>query len=276
MPSDDERLCQVTLKIKRAKEHVNDLEREIAAFLATKPYRVGTKHDPKTRKLVYYVSRCEPTPKMLSLIAGDAIQNLVCALDHMAFQLVCRDTGDHPPNLRKIYFPISDSASEYERRKGKKIEGARQLTFDAIDAIKPYKGGNDLLWQLGALNNIEKHRSLLAVGSCAAGVDILKDLAHHMRQTPLPGFSPEAVSVLERMSLFIRPADSGFPLREGFELFVGGVDEEPNPKMEFRFDVALSEPGIVESQSLLATIRQMTTAVEETFNALAPLLEPNP
>ena len=40
----------------------------------------------------------------------------------------------------------------------------RKDAVDAIDAIKPYKGGNDTLWRLHGLNNIDKHRLLITVG----------------------------------------------------------------------------------------------------------------
>src|SRR5215467_5532663 len=30
-----------------------------------------------------------------------------------------------------------------------------------MDALKPYKGGNDVLWHLSRLNNIDKHRLLI-------------------------------------------------------------------------------------------------------------------
>jgi hypothetical protein len=126
------------------------------------------------------------------LIAGDAIQNLMSTLDHLAYQIVCSDTADNPPKPDRIYFPISDDAAKYERIKRGKIEGARQETFDAIDTLKPYKGGNDLLWSLHKLNNIEKHRLLLTVGSQAAGVNIGQLMAGHLGVT-----FPEAVAALE-------------------------------------------------------------------------------
>jgi hypothetical protein len=59
---------------------------------------------------VYYVLSVEPTPESLALIAGDAIQNLMSALDHLAFQMVCNDTEDNPPNPSWIYFPIADAS----------------------------------------------------------------------------------------------------------------------------------------------------------------------
>lgn len=52
------------------------------------------------------------------------------------------------------------------------MNGARQETFEAIDALKPYKGGNDPLWMLYRLNNIEKHRLLITVGSMLHSLDL--------------------------------------------------------------------------------------------------------
>lgn len=174
MPTAEERLRHVSLKVKRAKEHISELEGQLRSFLDSKPYRVATKHDPQTRKLIYYVSGADSVPDCVALIAGDAIQNLMSALDHLAYQLVCSDTGDAPPNPNWIYFPIADDAAKYDAKKHGKMQGARQETIEAIDALKPYKGGNDLLWILYRLNNIEKHRLLLTVGSQAAGAHLTR------------------------------------------------------------------------------------------------------
>jgi hypothetical protein len=264
-----ERLTQITLKVERAKEHIADLQRTIRRFLETNPYKVGTKYDPQSRKLIYYVTSAEPTPARLPLFAGDAIQNLISALDHLAYQIVCSDTGDAPPNPNWIYFPIADDAAKYEAKKGGKIQGARQETIDAIDALKPYKGGNDQLWQLYRLNNIEKHRLLLTVGSHASGVHLGQMVAEHLLSG---GFPTEAVDAIKSMAVYLRPADTGFPLKAGFELLIGGIDEKPNPDQQFRFDVALSEPGIIQSKSLLETLHQFSALVEGIVSALTPRL----
>lgn len=94
MPTVDERLRHVTLKVKRAKEHASHLDAQVSAFLNTNPYTVGAKRNPDTRQLIYYVTGVETTPDCLPLLAGDAIQNLMSALGHLAYQLVCSDTGD--------------------------------------------------------------------------------------------------------------------------------------------------------------------------------------
>ena len=278
MPSIAERLRQVSLKVERAKCHVADLEREIRAFLKSNPYGVGTKRDPNTRKLIYYVTSVRDTPDKLALIAGDAVQNLSSALDHLAYQLVCSDTDDKPPSPNWIYFPVQDTAEKYETKKRGKIQGARQETIDAIDVLKPYKGGNDSLWMLYRLNNIEKHRLLITVGSMFHSVNVgalfypwvaknIREMADH----------PVADEDIPVASLFMKPSDVLFPLKEGDELaIVDAVDAEPNDKMQFRFSVALYEPQVVEAQSLIETIHQLTNLVEGIVVALTPRLKDTP
>lgn len=269
MPTVDERLKHVTLKVKRANEHVSTLEQQLRTFLESDPYKVGAKRDPETRKLIYYVESAEPIPDCLLLIAGDAIQNMMSALDHLAYQIVCNDTGDNPPDPRGIYFPVADDLAKYEVNKGKRMKGARQETFDAIDALKPYKGGNDLLWTLHRLNNIEKHRLLLTVGSQAEGINLGQLMAGHLRGT----FLPEAVAALESMNLFVNPTNKEFPLKAGFELYIGAVDEIPNPRQQFRFDVALSEPGVIDGEPMLKTINHFARHVDDIVATLTPRLK---
>ena len=138
MASVHERLRHVVLKIKRAKEHDAELQRQLRSFLDAKPYKVGYKHDPVTRKLIYYVTSVDSAPDCLPLVAGDVIQNLMSALDHLAYQIVCRETSDSPPSPNWIYFPIADDLQQYEAKKAGKMQGATAATFAAIDALKPY------------------------------------------------------------------------------------------------------------------------------------------
>jgi hypothetical protein len=63
-----------------------------------------------------------------------------------------------------VAFPIARSLKRYEEIKPRKLRGVRKDAIDAIDALKPYKSGNNELWFLHALNNIDKHRLVLTVG----------------------------------------------------------------------------------------------------------------
>jgi len=274
MPTIDQRLQQVTSKIKRAKDHATDLEGRVRTFLDTKPYKVGTKRNPDTRRLVYYVTSVDPTPDYLPLIAGDSIQNLMSALDHLAYQLVCSDTADKPPNPSWIYFPIADDAAKYEAKKHGKMEGASDDTFKAIDLLAPYKGGNDFLWVLYRLNNIEKHRLLITVGSMFQSVNlgayVVRQMQKFIDAEPANPFHGKTLPVLDA---FFKPADVLFPLKVGDELFIDGPDAQVDERLQFRFNVALYEPNIVEAQSLIETLHSLTAHVEDVVKTLSPRLK---
>ena len=198
--------------------------------------------------------------------------------------LVCRHSGDNPPKPRGTYFPILNSATQYEALKRQKLEGARQETITIIDALKPYKGGNNLLWMLQQLTNIDKHRLLLTVGLQAAGVNLADILRSTKRPVPEEAIKaaetldvhieassayvrsdPEVVAanpgvVADAVKLYFTPTSYRFPLKDSFELFTG--DEESHPEMTFRFVIALNEPEIAEAKPLIPLVNQFTGLVE--------------
>src|SRR5437879_3159666 len=126
-------------KIERTKKHVADLNAAIRAFLDTAPYKIGTKHDPDTRKLIYYVSHVEEVPSEISQIVGDALGNMVSILDHLAYRLFLK--GGSGGDGRHVYFAITGnatSAAEYITQRERKVKGMPDLVIDALDALEPY------------------------------------------------------------------------------------------------------------------------------------------
>ena len=268
MPTFDDRLRHITLKILRAREHSVSLEQCLHEFVARNPYKVATRLDEQSRKPIYFVSAVEPVPDVIPLIVGDVLQNLMAALDHLAYQIVCKDSNDQPPNPNWIYFPIADDKAKYDAKKTGKMAGAQPASIAKIDALNPYQGGDDLLWSLYRLNNIEKHRLLLTVGSQAGGIHLGQLMAANLPTE----FPAEARSAMQKMNQFLMPANKGFPLTPGFELYIGGPDEPINPSLQFRFEVVLNEPGIVQGKAISDVVRDITGRVEAVVTALTPLL----
>ena len=173
MASADERLDLIRIKIQRAKEHLVHLESEIKSFLATNPYVVGTKRNPQTRQLIYYLVSVENVPRRIAAIAGEVLQNLRSVLDHLAYALFMVGPGGlSSASAKHVYFPISDDAAKYATESIGKVKGMRKDAIDAINAVKPYKGGNDTLWILHKLNNVDKHRFVIMVGSAFRSMDL--------------------------------------------------------------------------------------------------------
>lgn len=273
MKTGAERLRHISSKIQRAKTHMDDVKRQVAAFLSSQPYRIETKRDPQSRRLIYFISRADPCPNGIPVVAGEVIQNLMTALDHLAFQLVCREVGDAPPNVSKIYFPIGADAATYKRDSRKKMLGAHVDTLALLDTLTPYKSGDDLVWQLQQINNIDKHRTLVTAGGAFQSLDIGASLMataqKHLNELPNSRFRGEK---LPEMPLFVRPADRAFPLSVGTELFIDAPDAEPTPNMRFVFELALHEPPIIDSAEIVETLQRMIERVEEIVNVMAPRL----
>ncbi len=254
-------LAGAKAKVERAKQHIRDLNTEIRAFLDGQPYTISTKNDLQTRKLIYYVADVRSVPLSIAAITGDVIQNLRSALDHLAYELVVVGTGSAGPHTR-VYFPIFSSASKYEAGEDAHTKGMRKDAIDAIDAVKPYNGGNDTLWKLHELNRIDKHRLLLTAGSHFQSVDLGAYLSQQFRSMTGRDYPT--------LSVFVRPADRMFPLKTGDELFIDPPGAEVNKEMKFTFEVAINEPTIVESQPIIETVHQMADLVDN----LIPIFEP--
>ncbi len=261
-----DRLAGVNAKIARANKHIDDLDGRRQSFFVEDPYKVGAKRDKKTRRPIYYITSVQDVPPDIAAVAGDVIQNLRSALDHLAYQLVLVGTG-LPGPFDHVYFPISDSASKYEAGKARQIKGMRQDAIDAIDAIKPYKGGNDILWRLHSLNKIDKHRLLLTAGSTLESVDIAGDMTRLLEKAmgkPLDMAFPE---------LALRPANRLFPLKAGDHLFIGAPDDEIDKNKKFTFEVSLNEPGIIEGEPVLKVVKDMLDLIENLTPNFRPLLK---
>jgi hypothetical protein len=263
----DERFALIWNKIERADKHINDLNAVIGTFLASNPYKVAGKKAPQTSQPIYYLAAIEPVPIEIPTIMGDAIQNLRTALDHLAQQLYLVGSCGASGFRGKTGFFIASKASEYRKYVGGKVEGMRHEAIDALAALEPYKGGkgNDF-WTLHCLNNIDKHRALVASGSSYAAVNLLPMMAAQM-----PDVMRQALAN-SSMSLFIRPANNLCPLKVGDKLLTGAPNTEVEPNMEFKFQVALNEPGVVEPGPMMEIVQHLADLVSNTVKAFKPLL----
>ncbi|MBP6884612.1 MAG: hypothetical protein KBC17_02180 [Candidatus Pacebacteria bacterium] len=265
------------LKIERAKEHLQELQKEMGTFFVAAPYKVETKLNAD-RKIVYFVSEVKETPEKMAVITGEVIACLRSALDNVAYQLVLNGTGASF-STEKIYFPISDDLAKYDINKVKMLKGATPAAITAIDTMQPYKGANDLLWKLNKLNNIDKHRLLITVGSSFRSADLgaymlpmMREMRKNLQQAH-PEQYPEPIPDI-KLSAFFAPADREFPLKVGTELLIGAIDEKPNPDMAFKFEVGFNEPeaDITNGEPLMETLQNMMQAVEKVVIDLKPYL----
>jgi hypothetical protein len=275
----EERLALIGLKIERAKKHIEDLNVALGAFKDSNPYEVAAKRDPQTRQLIYYVSKASATPASVPTITGDILQNLRSALDHLAYQMFLVGTGGLKGAGFKIYFPIERSVHQFKSRFEGKVEGMRTDAKDAIRALEPYNGGKGHdFWVLNELNNIDKHRLLVTVGYSFRRVDIMPTLLADFQASITKNTGPQWEGLAakardhEHLQLFLTPGNKLCPLKEGDQLLIDRPDAEPNQKISFLLDVAIHEPGVIESKPLLETVQYFTDLVANTVLAFKPCL----
>jgi hypothetical protein len=163
----------IRVKHERAKKHLADLAIACTAFFDSSPYQVHTEVDPQTRQHSYSLAYVEGVPDEIPSIAGDVLQNLRSALDHLAYRLFMAGTQGTAGDGKHVSFPIFDDASKFKKGVMHNVKGMRREAIDAIEALKPYSGGNEVLWRLNRLNNIDKHRLLVAVGQSDRQISLI-------------------------------------------------------------------------------------------------------
>lgn len=150
-------------RLGRALYHLDSLKAEIAAWVEEGPYRTWTEPDVDGTKKVFCVEVLETPPPHLSLIIGDCLYNLRCALDNLALELaIVRNRGPVSSNVESASgFPIQveQDASKLDSMLGSIDPCAKTV----IEGLQPYKRGErlaktDPLWWLNKLNNMDKHR----------------------------------------------------------------------------------------------------------------------
>jgi hypothetical protein len=80
------------MKLDRAKLRMKELDSLLQSFRSTQPYKFSTKPEPRYGTVIS-MDEVAPVPDEISLVAGDVLQNLRSALDHLAYQLYLKGGG---------------------------------------------------------------------------------------------------------------------------------------------------------------------------------------
>lgn len=155
------RLSLVRAKVERAKKNLADMERELDEFhreLAASKVHHNVIHVSPERFM-----KIEVTFDALCA-AGDVVNNLRSALDHLIFQLIDVYSPNSPAEVfERCAFPICENVASYKKAKRIKVKGISPKAEKILDGCKPYKGADNPLWLLDEINNICKHRLIVTV-----------------------------------------------------------------------------------------------------------------
>lgn len=178
----------IDAKLDRAREHLQSFKSEEARFLEHDAYAISVvegesehippgsfaMHDDVPHEMIHFsaiVDWVNEPPKRLCAIAGDTIQNLRSALDHLAYQLVVAH-GGQPDD--KTAFPILVPArtKSGEPRRPYVSGGVSDEALALVKAAQPNDGPEHPMFRLRELSNIDKHRLLFVVATSMSGVTI--------------------------------------------------------------------------------------------------------
>ena len=150
------------LKLQRAKHHIEDFVAQSEALYNTNGRWFSVEHDAQTRKRTLIANINTTVPDHFPLIIGDAIHNLRSALDHLTWDIL----RPHNPAPDKIQFPFCRKAQSFESvLTNRQIKVAGKEIAQKFRDLKPYPGGNDLLYGLHVLDITDKHELIVPVRS---------------------------------------------------------------------------------------------------------------
>ena len=152
-------------KFFRGVEQVRQLMAETEAFEARNAYVFRTEIVSRSTHEIRYRSLAverEAPPDDWPLLAGEAIQNLRAALDHMVYA----KSGERS----RTQFPIFSDPCEFQVRGLPMIKGVPESVRATIEKAQPYRNyppnpGETMLARLRVLSNLDKHRTLTTIAS---------------------------------------------------------------------------------------------------------------
>lgn len=243
MPFANEPLLASKYKIEGAKAQIKNLHASVKAFQERKPYTFGEEVDPQTGEKLYKVRLAENLPASFYTDTGSALFQLRSALDVLACALA---KANGFSDVSGTYFPFGKTKVAFEtelRRKTKKLAPEARA---AIESLKPYAGGNDLLFVLHDLNRGDKHVDIVPLGMNSAEM-----LINHIEM-----HGPGAIY-----------APSWQNLNDGMIIASTAGEGKVEIDVNISLDIAFAQPEIVQGHPIVATLVQMSDLTEKIVDA---------
>ncbi|MHA7141848.1 hypothetical protein ACX80T_09970 [Arthrobacter sp. Sr33] len=147
-------------RISRAQENINEFAQLLGKYLEARPSRLRVDIDAHGHGPIR-VERREPIPDQLSILLGEALQNLRAGLDNCLYAVAIIDSGTNPPpGASQLQWPIALSPKEWTANK-KRLQHLSPHLVDALHRIQPFQAENpgwNCLRILHDLARFDRHR----------------------------------------------------------------------------------------------------------------------
>jgi hypothetical protein len=244
----DDLLIGPRLKIERAYSHILDVQHAIQAYLGRHPYILVVDLNADKSKRLVKARRVHELNPMVGLIVADAIHNLRSSLDLLAISMA-RKNGI--ATTQGINFPFGRCEDAFESNAAKaEIKAAFGSALEAVKELKPYKGGNDLLWALHDLDRRNKHIDLVSIGG-ARFDHTVKAMFKPGTTEPLTISGPQSFDPLDQETIILETPNIGSNF---------------NVEAQFTIDVAFGDVEPVKNQPVLATLQNLASLTTSIFS----------
>ncbi|HEX2822936.1 MAG TPA: hypothetical protein VHO07_22655 [Streptosporangiaceae bacterium] len=195
------------LKVERADRHLEEVKSAMADYATRHPFRAVRATQPKDQRHIwlYRLEMTEEPDPMIPVIIGECLYDLRSALDHLAVAMA-------PRNRRSsAAFPVEwtdpwekDVTGAFVHAEGRrqsftsKIKGMPDEAVKMIKEAQPYMREHPELETLGllsSLQNADKHRQLVAIGSGVLDARSVVTAPVGVIQQPTTGFRPDGKEV---------------------------------------------------------------------------------
>ncbi len=170
-------LTSVNRKLQWARHHFDLVDREINAWLNTKPYSFTHEQNREHTKHWFRASvGGNHDFQRWGLMIGDCLTNLRDTLDHLIYSIACLSTSPHPSRRESAAFIIRGCPDDFARDSKSRLASVPGPVLDAVLNFQPFNRPHPpllpLLQILGELANGNKHKLLLVALSTPAVIDI--------------------------------------------------------------------------------------------------------
>lgn len=236
------------LKIERANKHIQELGPIVQTFFEKNPHETFTEVDPLNGNKICKIRAIKVAPPVeIAVITGEILYLLRSALDHLVTQVA---TKRNVTVIKRTGFPIESTRDKFENVIARReIEQRLPDLCAVLRDLKPYKGGNDLLWWLHWINGQEKHQMLVPI----AGSRIINKIE-------LTRTTEEAFDIgLDRGGGWVR-------LDKDYVVMTLSPSGKAKGKIDAIFTVSLSEVNGLQFQPIGQTLTQFSDLVSGIVN----------
>lgn len=151
------------LRIDRAETHRKAAADVWNAFLEDKPYDVLLDNHGEGEYSLRVIQE-EPTPPEMSVLIGEWLYNLRCALDYAVYATaICDSAKDPPPGAGQLQFPCYFTEAQYRQNEYRLKPLTEHHRTEVIELMQPYRHDDPDTSALGWLHKlarIDRHRRL--------------------------------------------------------------------------------------------------------------------